>query len=268
MTDTNTDGSGIVGQSGLNDATSDFNQQESQIDRALGRIATLKPVKVVAVTNAGGLSAVGFVDVVPLVNLVDGLLGSSMKNETVHGIPYVRLQGGKNAIIMDPVVGDLGYVSVSDRDISSVKETKDFANPSSFRRFSLSDGIYVGGILNDVPEQYVQFNSDGVNIVDKNGNKVEMTSTGIKETSVGGTIMEFKSDGFHFNKQIFVNGALNLFGSLNGFTGGIYPSGLTISGTISAADLQIPGHVAYTVHEHSYLVPVTSSGGGQTGTPT
>lgn len=161
MTDTATDGSGVVGQQGLNDDTSPYNLTTSFIQQALGRIATIKLVKVMAVTNAGELSPVGFVDVKPMVNLVDGVLGGSMQQDTVFGLPYFRLQGGKNAIIIDPVVGDVGFAVVCDRDISSAKENKDYANPSSHRRFSLSDGIYVGGVLNDTPEQVIVF-KDGM----------------------------------------------------------------------------------------------------------
>lgn len=183
------DGSGIVGQQGLNSATSEYNQVDFQIDQAFAKISTVKIVKVIAVSNNGGLSPVGNVDVQPLVNLVDGLLGSSMQHGTIFGVPYFRLQGGKNAIIMDPIVGDIGFMVCADRDISSVKNAKSFANPGSFRRFSMADGIYVGGILNGVPEQYIQFNDNGITIADKNGNKIET-----------------KSDGVHFNKDIFVNG--------------------------------------------------------------
>src|ERR1700730_14670284 len=48
------------------------------------------------------------------------------------------------------------------------------ANPGSLRKFDLSDGVYVGGILNGTPTQYVESTATGINIVDKNGNQIQM----------------------------------------------------------------------------------------------
>lgn len=185
MTDSNTDGSGVVGQEGLQSSEHPYNIIDLFIQQALGRIGTVKVVKVMGVVNDGGLSAVGFVDVKVMTNLVDGLLGSSQSQDTAFQLPYCRIQGGNNAIIIDPVVGDIGVALICDRDISSVKNNKVFSNPGSFRRFSLSDGIYLGGILNGVPTQYVQMNSDGVTVADVNGG-----------------ILQMKSDGLHYNKNI------------------------------------------------------------------
>jgi hypothetical protein len=231
-------GTGYVGQTGLNGDTSTFNVGETQIEAALGKISTLKPVKIMAVTTTGALDPVGYVDVQPMINLVDGLLGNSMKQETVYHIPYVRLQGGKNAIIMDPEVGDLGYVVVADRDISAFKEAKDAANPGSLRRFNLADGVYVGGILNGVPEQYVQFNSDGITIADKHGNKIEG-----------------KADGIHFNKlcvfdagidvknqPAIMRAGMQLAGNIVNVGGGGYTGNFVTSGTIQSGTISLTGH--------------------------
>ena len=87
----------------------------------------LKVVKIVAV-HGGGLSLVGTVDVQPLVKLIDGNRISS-SHSVVYGIPYFRIHGGSNAIIIDPAVGDIGFVICSDRDISSVKATKSAGEP-------------------------------------------------------------------------------------------------------------------------------------------
>jgi hypothetical protein len=54
-------------------------------------------------------------------------------------------------VVIDPQVGDIGPAGICDRDISSVKKNKGVANPGSRRKFSLSDGIYFGGILNKKP---------------------------------------------------------------------------------------------------------------------
>lgn len=155
---------GYAGQQGLTDDTSEFNRVSFVVSQIIGRKATMKLVQVKAVTNDGGVSAVGFVDVMPLVNQVDGL-GNSTQQGIVFGLPYFRLQGGTNAVIMDPQVGDIGLAVVADRDISAVKATKAQANPGSKRQMDLADGVYVGGILNGVPEQYIRFSAGLIEMV-------------------------------------------------------------------------------------------------------
>ena len=142
---------------------SDVNAMTFCVEQALARVRTAHPVVVKAVTNAGSVAAVGYVDVQPMVNQIDGL-GNPTPHGIIHNIPYSRLQGGANAVIMDPVVGDLGVLLMADRDISAVKNTKAPANPGSFRRFDFSDGMYVAAHLNAAPTQYVQFNAGGITI--------------------------------------------------------------------------------------------------------
>lgn len=153
-----------VGQQGLNDGTSRFNAITFLIEQALGRIATATLVQVKSVTNDGGVSPVGFVDVQPLVNQLDGN-NNAVPHGVVFNLPYFRLQGGANAVIIDPVVGDKGIAVFADRDISSVKANKVQSNPGSLRCFDMADGLYLGGFLNGIPTQYVQFNSDGITVV-------------------------------------------------------------------------------------------------------
>lgn len=179
-----TDGSGKVGQQGLNTDTASYNIHDFFIQQALSKVGTIKLVKVMGVQNAGGVAAVGLVDVKPMVNLVDGLLGSAMQHDTVFQLPYFRLQGGLNAIIMDPVVGDIGFAVICDRDITTVKNTKTYGPPGSYRRFSIADGLYVGGVLNATPQQYVTFTSTGIKIADKNSNVWEMKSGMIELTTI------------------------------------------------------------------------------------
>jgi phage baseplate assembly protein gpV len=155
------------GYRGSADATSggsDFNAQTFLIWQVLAGISTAKLVKVINVTNSGGLAPVGFVDVQPLVNQLDGY-GLAVEHGTVYNLPYFRLQGGTNAVILDPQVGDIGAAIICDRDISAVKSTKAQANPGSKRKFDAADGLYLGGYLNGVPQQYVQFSSAGIAIV-------------------------------------------------------------------------------------------------------
>ena len=89
----------------------------------------------------------------------------------------------KNAVNIDPEVCDIGVAVICDREISSVKANQDIANPGSGRSNDLADGIYFGIPLSakgkEVPEQYIRFTADGIEIKDKNNNKIELKSDGV-----------------------------------------------------------------------------------------
>ena len=154
---------GYLGSRTVHSDASEFNQVAFVARQIMNKMATTTLVQVVAVTNSGGLSPVGFVDVHPMVNQIDGR-GNPTPHGTIRHLPYLRLQGGTDAIIMDPKVGDIGMASFASHDISGVKNTRKQANPGSRRRFDWSDGLYHGGMLNGSPTQFVQFNADGVTI--------------------------------------------------------------------------------------------------------
>lgn len=154
---------GYQGQQDPGDGGGHLNAMAFLVKQALARVNTVTLVKVVAVKNAGGVEPVGFVDVQPLVNQIDGA-GNAADHGILHGLPYFRLQGGANAIIIDPQVGDIGVAAFCDRDISGVKASRGKANPGSWARHSMSNGLYFGGMLNATPNQYVAFVDGGINI--------------------------------------------------------------------------------------------------------
>jgi hypothetical protein len=168
---------GYAGQQDQGDTSGESNAIQAIARALMQRMNTCTLVRVLAVTNAGGLSPVGFVDVQPLVNQVDGA-GQQTPHGAVHHLPYFRLQGGANAIIIDPQVGDIGIAVFADHDISSVVNNKAQANPGSRRRFDMADGIYIGGVLNGTPSQYVQFTASGINVVSPS--KVTITAPNVE----------------------------------------------------------------------------------------
>ncbi len=177
--------------------------------QAVSKMQTATLVKIVACTNSGGLSPVGFVDVIPLVNQIDGQ-GNPERHVTVYNLPYLRIQGGSNAIIIDPEVGDIGVAVFASRDISKVKKTKDQANPGSYRQYSFSDGMYLGGMLNGTPTQYVQFSSAGVKVLSPvavilEAPDIQLTGTDVSVTatnfSVASTTFTHNSTNIGANHQ-------------------------------------------------------------------
>jgi hypothetical protein len=179
---------GYVGPLDERSNATDFETLSFLISQRMSRLATSMLVKVVAVTNSGGVSPVGFVDVQPMVHQIDGM-GQPTPHGIIHGLPYSRLQGGTNAVILDPVVGDIGVAVFCSRDTSRVRRTKIPDLPGSRRRFSLSDGVYVGGVLNGTPTQYVQFTTSGITVVSPT--KVTIQAPDIElqgDTTVTGTL--------------------------------------------------------------------------------
>ncbi len=174
------------------------------VQSMLDQRATNLPVKVLAVYDADGnkvaadgtgiVGAAGFVDVQPMVNQYDGI-GNARPHGTVQRIPFSRRQGGKNAVINDPMVDDIGVMSVAMRDISSVKATGDIANAGSFRSYDLADGMYQDALLAVEPDQWLRYKHDGMELVDKNGNKVLMTPDGVTVIDKNGNTYEMTKNG-------------------------------------------------------------------------
>lgn len=134
------------------------------IAQALNRMQTATIVRVEKCTRAGEVAEVGFVDVTPMVSQMDAF-AREVPHAVIHNLPYVRLQGGKNAVIIDPEPGDLGIAVFASRDISRVKTDKKPAPPASWRSYNWADGMYIGGLLNGTPEQYVRFHGGGIEIL-------------------------------------------------------------------------------------------------------
>jgi hypothetical protein len=155
---------GIAGFNPPESFGSEYNAQAFIIQQLLAQMHTVTLVEVKAVTNSGSDSAVGFVDVLPLVNQIGGT-GVAQLHGIISKCPYFRLQSGTNAIIIDPQVGDIGIAIFAERDISSVVANWAQANPGSGRRYDMSDCLYVGGGFNVTPTQYISFNGSGINIV-------------------------------------------------------------------------------------------------------
>ncbi|TCJ96130.1 hypothetical protein EV694_1681 [Volucribacter psittacicida] len=146
-------------------------QLQFMVNNLIGRIQTVTLVQIKNV-NATGVNPVGTVDVQPMVAQLDGQ-GNAYTHGVIHNIPYFRLQGGNNAVIIDPKVGDIGMCGFCSRDISSIKNNKKPSNPQSLRKFDYADGLYFGGFLNGVPSQYIFFKDSGIEIVSPNEVKIK-----------------------------------------------------------------------------------------------
>lgn len=153
--------SGYVGQQERTDTASDYMAQSFLVQMLINRMATVSLVQVVSAASPGGLAPVGFVDVRIMVNQVDGA-GNPTPHGTIHNVPFFRVQGGMDAVVIDPKPGDIGIALFCHRDITGVKRTRAPANPGSDRLYDYADALYIGGVLNGTPLQYVLFAAGGI----------------------------------------------------------------------------------------------------------
>lgn len=150
------DDNAYSGPARLTSGNSEYNELDFLVRQILGKTATAMLVLVKAV-NGDRL------DVQPMIAQIDGQ-GNATPHGIIHDIPFVRMQGGTNAIIIDPVAGDIGVAVFASHDISSAKANKAPSNPGSRRRFDWADGIYIGGLLNGTPGRTISFADDGITI--------------------------------------------------------------------------------------------------------
>lgn len=151
-----------LGDANVHDFQSEYNKLIFVVNQVLKDIQTTTLVKVVSV-EAGGVGPVGNVNVTPLVEQIDANRNVYPQG-VIHNLPYLRIQGGTNAIIIDPQVGDIGICVFANKDISNVISTKKSAAPASYRQFSFSDGLYLGGVLNNTPANFIHFDNNEITI--------------------------------------------------------------------------------------------------------
>ncbi|MEX3614583.1 MAG: Gp138 family membrane-puncturing spike protein [Burkholderia gladioli] len=239
------------------DAVGQFGALSFLVNRILSRVHTITLVEVVAVTNSGDLSPVGFVDVQPLVNQIDGA-GNAMPHGVIHHVPYFRLQGGTNAVVIDPQIGDKGLCAFASRDISSVKATKARANPGSRRVFDMADGLYIGGFLNGDVVQVVQFSRAGIDI--RSPTKITLHAPSVEINA--NTSFSVNSPQSTFSAAVTINGLLTFVGGMIGSAtkgaAAVFNGVLNVIGQIAANGKRVDD-----THTHGGVQP----GGGNTGAP-
>lgn len=124
-------------------------------------------IELVEVTAIRGTAPNLVVDVIPLVTRTDPS-GATIQNSEIFNVPVFRLQRGVSAVIMNPVVGDIGMIAICDRDNSIARANRKQSVPGSKRMHSKSDALYLGGFLNNQPSQFIEFADGEINITTPN----------------------------------------------------------------------------------------------------
>lgn len=148
-----------AGQADPSSGMSEYNRLEFMVRMQLNRVVTMTVVEVMAVDKSAQT-----VDIRPLVGQTDGA-GNITPHGTIHNVPYATQQGGANAVIITPVVGDIGKASFAHNDISTVKTTKKQGPPGSLRKFDWADAVYEGALFNaSAATQTIVIDDDGITI--------------------------------------------------------------------------------------------------------
>lgn len=243
----------IKGQQDFTTDASQYNATDFQMQQALRKINTAEPVRVVSV-QPGAVGPVGMVSVQPLVNLVTGT-GDGMAQSTLYQLPYLRIQGGENAVIVDPKPGDMGLAVYAMRDTEGVKANRDGnpANPGSARTYSKGDGFYLGGFLNGQPKRYVMVDDTGITLDDGQGGKLELKGGKLTITAPAG--IESTSPTEVHNTPALTMGGDAAVATMN--------ADMQINGTVTSTGDQVAGSISQMQHTHTGV----QTGSGNTGKP-
>lgn len=194
----------------------------------LKQVNTAIPVRVVAV-NGGGVAPVGSVDVVPLVSQRD-INGTGYENPKLNNVPYFRIQGGKNAIVIDPEVGDMGLAVFCQRDISATKESRGESVPPSMRTHAMGDAVYIGGLLNGTPSQYVFFNPGGNGVTVVSPVSVSVNAPSVSVSCDSAAVSASADVSIGAGGTVSVNAKNFIVNAATSITGGAAIDGATIGG--------------------------------------
>lgn len=145
-------------------SNSPYNSLSFMIQQAIReQVNTCIICKVVGVSD-------GYVDVLPLVTQISGK-DEAIAPTTLYHLPFMRYHAGIAAVILNPVVGDIGLAVFAGKDCSNVKVgTSEPVPPASFRDNSMANGFFIGGFLNQAPSVFVELTQGGaVNITAPGG---------------------------------------------------------------------------------------------------
>lgn len=212
--------------------------QDYTIQRLIRQIHTADLVKVLAVYPTEGTT--GFVDVQPMV-LEATTTGVLLEQSPIYKVPYLRLQGGLSAVVLDPVVGDIGVAIFAERDISTVVNTREPAGAQTARAYSSADGLYLGGFLNADPTQYVRFDPEGGIEIVSTGD-LTLSAPGDASLTVGGDL------------SLQVTGTVTISAQSTSWAGPV-----SFSSPVTMPQATIGG-VPFTTHKHFVSGTGTNSG--------
>ena len=236
ITENNKRGIGDVYQS-----TSSFNANNQQINSLLQKINTVFLARILSVKSSG-VNGSKTVVAQPLICQIDAN-GNALPSPKLVEIPHYRIQAGTGAIILDPIVGDIGVFVCCKRDSSGVKNgTTDPQVPASFRSFDLADSVMIATIRTGTPTTYIHINPETQTIEIKAPSSLTINTPSATLNATNATVNATKTT---LNGEVEINGNL----AVNG--------GMTSTGDLDC------GGISFLNHVHGGIM----AGNSDTGTP-
>lgn len=213
------------------DLVDNFNMMMYLANSVLRGVHTVEVVKVVNVDIENKRIAV-----IPIVQRTNAE-GNPIPESPIYDVKYIQWQYGGNLIKANPTVNDIGIIVVCKKDISSIES----GLVGSFREFSLSDGIYIGGLFgfNQEPTQIIEFDDEnGITITTPKALTINATENVVVNATRDATINGVNVDVNASAKANIVAPEVNL-----GAEGGVpvakqgdsVVAGTTVIGTIQAS---------------------------------
>lgn len=148
------------GQASFEDFTSEFNMRNFLITSLIAyTVNTCYAVTVIDV-DTDKLK----VTVKPLIAQRDAN-NNKIELPEIFEVPYFRYSAGNTGVKLDPQPGDIGFFIVFKSDSNNIKKgDSSQIMPDTFINFPLYSGVYIGGILMNEPENYIEIKDDNITI--------------------------------------------------------------------------------------------------------
>ncbi|MDE7034618.1 MAG: hypothetical protein K2O68_06480, partial [Mucispirillum sp.] len=148
------------GQANFEDFTSEFNMRNFLITSLIAY--TVNTCYAVTVTDVDTDNLK--VSVKPLISQRDAD-NNKIELPEIFNVPYFRYGAGNCAVKLDPQPGDIGVFIVFKSDSNNIKKgDSSQIMPDTFINFPLYSGVYIGGILMNEPENYIEIKDNTITI--------------------------------------------------------------------------------------------------------
>lgn len=148
------------GQASYEDFTSEYNMRNFLITSLIAYTVNTCYAVTVTDVDIDNLK----VSIKPLISQRDAD-NNKIELPEIFNVPYFRYGAGNTAVKLDPKPGDIGFFIVFKSDSNNIKKgDSSQIMPDTFINFPLYSGVYVGGILMNEPENYIEIKDDIITI--------------------------------------------------------------------------------------------------------
>lgn len=148
------------GQASYEDFTSEYNMRNFLITSLIAYTVNTCYAVTVTDVDIDNLK----VSIKPLISQRDAD-NNKIELPEIFNVPYFRYGAGNTAVKLDPKPGDIGFFIVFKSDSNNIKKgDSSQIMPDTFINYPLYSGVYVGGILMNEPENYIEIQDNNITI--------------------------------------------------------------------------------------------------------